>query len=396
MKPATHILGIDIAKDKFDVNLRLLAESPGRQAATFTNQPKGFAALLRWLRQHGPGAGEHLHACLESTSRYGDALAAFLYQHGCQVSLVNPRRTRAYAESQLTRCVNDAIDARLIADFCAAERNRLSLWEPLSADHQQLRQLTRARHVLVRERQRFANLLETAAGLARKTFQQQYRALERQIQQLDQLLQRWVQKELQPELREQIQLAQTVTGVGFTTALTVLAELPPLHKLRQADQAVALFGLDPIKKTSGTSVDTPARLSRMGSRYGRSALYMPALCALRCNPIIRPLGRRLADQGRSGKYIVVAAMRKLLRLLFGVLKQAQPFDPNWLNPSAPQPKNQKTTPAPAGGTPETLPPSGSSAPPSLPLTPLPKAAAGRAGLPARRPAASTAKKSLEP
>jgi transposase len=185
MKPATHILGIDIAKRKFDVCLRLLANSQRRNAATFTNNAKGFRALLQWLGQQAPGVSDQLHACLESTSRYGDALAQFLHRHGFLVSLVNPRRTRCYANSQLTRNVNDTIDARLIAEFCASERDTLRLWDPVSPDHGQLRELTRARQALVEQRDCFANMLETAAGLAGKTFQKQVRALERQIQRLD-------------------------------------------------------------------------------------------------------------------------------------------------------------------------------------------------------------------
>lgn len=342
MKLPTHILGIDIAKDKFDVNLRLLAQAQQRQAATFANTAKGFEALRRWLDRHTACAPDQLHACMESTSRYGDGLARFLHGHGYLVSMVNPRRTRCYADSQLTRCVNDIIDARLIADFCASQRATLSLWEPLRPDHQQLRDLTRARQALLDDRDRFANMLETATGLARKAFQKQFRALQRQIQQLDQVIERFVQQELQPDLLQQVELAQTIPAVGFITAVTVVAELPPIEKVRQADQAVALFGLDLIKKTSGTSVDTRARLSRMGSRRGRRALYMPALCAVRFNPIIQQLALRLRNRGRSGKYVVVAAMRKLLRLIFGVLKQRKPFDPNWPNPSAPQPKAQTT------------------------------------------------------
>jgi len=146
MQPATHILGIDIAKDKFDVNLRPLETSDSRLEATFSNNPKGFKALQQWLVKNGPRSSTRVHACLESTSRYGDALAHFLHQEDYQVSLVNPRRTRHYADSQLTRTVNDTIDARLIADFCASQRETLSLWEPLSPEHRQLRDLTRARH----------------------------------------------------------------------------------------------------------------------------------------------------------------------------------------------------------------------------------------------------------
>jgi len=171
MKPATHILGIDIAKLKFDVHLRALAGGDQRWASSFSNDSKGFKQLVRWLSEHLLGANPQLHACLECTSRYGDALAEFLQARGYRVSMVNARRTRHYANSQLTRTVNDQIDARLIADFCASERDSLTLWEPLSPDHRQLRDLTRARQSLVQEHDRFGNMLETAAGVARQVFQ---------------------------------------------------------------------------------------------------------------------------------------------------------------------------------------------------------------------------------
>src|SRR5579883_3515883 len=122
MKEATYILGIDISKNKFDVNLRALAPSSARHSALFDNNPKGFAALERWLSGHKVNNPASLHACVESTSRYGDALAAWLHAKGYQVSMVNPRRTHNYAASRLARTVNDRIDAALIADFCAEQR----------------------------------------------------------------------------------------------------------------------------------------------------------------------------------------------------------------------------------------------------------------------------------
>ena len=332
MNSVTHILGIDIAKEKFDVHLRLLAGSEWHQAATFANEPKGFKALRRWLDQHGPAREAALHSCMEATSRYGDALAGFLHDEGYLVSMVNPRRTRHYADSQLTRTVNDKIDARIIADFCAAQRDKLAIWEPLTPAHRQLRDLTRARQALVEDRDRFANMLETATGLARKTFLKQLRQLSRQIKDLDRAIKQYLP--FAEEFQKQVELAESIPGVGLITAATVLAELPPIEKIAQAKQAVALFGLDIIQKTSGSSVKTPARLSRMGSRRGRRALYMPALTAMRHNPVIKQLVERLRAKGHKGNYLVVAAMRKLLRLIFGVVKQGQPFDPHWSSPNA--------------------------------------------------------------
>jgi transposase len=322
--PASHILGIDLAKETFDVCLRTVAEDGPRQAATFPNHAKGFQALDPWLRKH---AITSLHACLEATSRYGDALALHLHQQGHLVSVVNPLRTHHYANSRLVRTQNDAIDAALIADFCAHEKPRR--WEPLPAGHRQLQDLVRTRGFFLQQKQQCLNRLETADPLSAAHLRQQIEQLEATMDEIK--IQLASQLETQPDLASQVALAQSIPGVGFLTAVVAVAELPPIERLEHAGQAVALAGLDPFHKDSGTSVHTKPRISKMGSRLLRQTLYMAALTAMRHNPIVQALVQRLKAKGKGGKRAVAAAMRKLVRLIYGVLKQGQPFDPNWPN-----------------------------------------------------------------
>ena len=96
------------------------------------------------------------------------------------------------------------------------------------------------------------------------------------------------------------------------------------------DQANAAHtaGLNPQQHQSGISVNRPVRISKIGNAVLRTALYMPALSAMRYNPAVAALVDRLKAQGRlKGKQIVIAAMRKLLVLCFGVLKTGKEFDP---------------------------------------------------------------------
>jgi transposase len=323
---ATHILGIDISKDKFDVCLRTATDQGPRHAATFHNNAKGFKDLCTWLRQQA-ATDLPLHACLEATSRYGDALALDLHQHGHTVSVVNPRRTRHYADSRLMRTQNDTIDAALIADFCASQNPRS--WRPVAEDQRQLQNLVRTRGFFLNQKQQCLNRLETADPISAKHLRSHVRQLDATLSKLEKQIIDLLQT--QPDLARQVELADSIPGVGLLTAAIAVAELPPIHRLEHAGQAVALAGLDPRKKTSGTSVHTAPRLSKMGSRLLRQTLYMAALAALRYNPIIRALGERLRAKGKGGKLIVAAAMRKLVRLIYGVLKQGQPFDPHWQN-----------------------------------------------------------------
>jgi len=130
------------------------------------------------------------------------------------------------------------------------------------------------------------------------------------------------------ELRGRRDLLLSVAGVGETLAGLLLAELPEPGVLRRSSEVVAYAGLNPSHHRSGKSIDRPTRISKIGNAVLRSALYMPALAAMRFNPAVAALAARLKSAGRlKPKQIVVAAMRKLLVICFGVLKTGKRFAP---------------------------------------------------------------------
>jgi transposase len=110
----------------------------------------------------------------------------------------------------------------------------------------------------------------------------------------------------------------------------ILAKIRDLDTFDSADQLAAFAGLTPQEFSSGYSVHGKPRLSKNGNSRLRKALYMPAIVARRCNPFIRTFCDRLLAKGKSKMSMVGAAMHKLLRQVFGVLKYQKPFDPNFL------------------------------------------------------------------
>jgi transposase len=99
--------------------------------------------------------------------------------------------------------------------------------------------------------------------------------------------------------------------------------------LPTAKAVVAYAGLNPARRESGTWAGRSV-ISRIGSPALRRALFMPAMAAVRCNPMVMALKKRLSDAGRlRPKQILVAAMRKLLVLCWGILRSGRPFDPSY-------------------------------------------------------------------
>jgi transposase len=76
-----------------------------------------------------------LHACLEATGVYGEAIALFLHERGHLISVVNPLRIKGYAQSNMQRNKIDRLDAQLIADFCLTQKPES--WPPPLADRGQ-------------------------------------------------------------------------------------------------------------------------------------------------------------------------------------------------------------------------------------------------------------------
>ncbi len=128
-----------------------------------------------------------------------------------------------------------------------------------------------------------------------------------------------------------VELLTSIPGVGTQRAALLLSEMPPVRRCTRAGQWVAFCGLAPEPRQSGKG--HYSRLSRVGppgsggplpARHQRPALES---CGTGLGPAIARPG-----QDRTGR--IVAAMHKLLRLCFGVLKSGQPFDPNRCKPRA--------------------------------------------------------------
>jgi transposase len=311
------VLGIDIAKAKFEVAL-LWADGRVRRK-TCTNTPTGFAELTRWLARQRVAT---VHATLEATGTYGDALAHYLVDAGHVVSVLNPAVIHAFAASQLTRAKTDRVDAALIARYTATQHP--APWTPAPRERRELQALVRRLEALHGMRTQETNRL--AAGPLVASVQQSIDTVVRTLTAEIEAVKRQMRDHLDrhPDLRAQRDLLISIPGIGETTAAVLLAELFD-KRYRCARQAAAFAGLVPRIHESGT-LHRRGRLSKLGSSRLRKALYFPALAAIRFNPTLRAMQARLRAAGKPPMVIVGAAMRKLIHLAYAVLKSGRAYD----------------------------------------------------------------------
>jgi transposase len=132
-----------------------------------------------------------------------------------------------------------------------------------------------------------------------------------------------------PDLKRKRDLLTSIPGIGETTAGTLLSEIPHLDRFESAKAVAAYAGLSPRQRRSGTSIHRKPRLCKTGNARLRKALYMPAIVALRFNPILRIFAERLAAVDKHKRLVIGAVMRKLLVLAYGILRSGKRFDANY-------------------------------------------------------------------
>ena len=298
-------VGVDIAKDKFDVHVRPLAKK-----ATFTNDPSGFDLFVKYLKQFPTLQ----LLVVEASGGYERPLVTHLIDDEVPVAVVNPRQARDFAKGLGHRAKTDPIDASDLAQF--AELVKPTLTPKTPENQQELQDLVTWRRQILQIRTIEKNRQNTIHGkLPIKSvkdtialFDKQLVAIEIAITELFNASDDWTAK---------TKILTSVPGVGLTTAHQLLAEISELGTVNR-NQIAALGGLAPYNHDSGK---LKGRRSISGGRPNvRSAIYMAAFSARRCNPIFKAFAKRLEDAGKPYLVIQVACLRKLLITLNAMLK----------------------------------------------------------------------------
>lgn len=309
-----RVVGIDVSKAALDV-----AVLPGGELLQLGNDVQGIEELSKKLKSEAVDL-----VVMEATGGYETAVATGLVANGLRVAVVNPRQIRDFAKATGRLAKNDRIDAQVIAAFGQAiEPEIVHLPDE---DTRELQSLVVRRRQLVAMRVQEVNRLGLMRGAMRKRIKAHVDWLENEIAKVDVDLTAGLRKS--PAWRAKDELLQSFKGVGRITSSTLIVALPELGQLdRRA--ITALVGLAPFNRDSGVM---RGRRSIYGGRSQvRTLLYMAAISAIRCNPVIRAFYERLKSRGKPHKVAMVACMRKILTILNAMVRQSTPWTPE-INP----------------------------------------------------------------
>jgi len=319
-----NTIGIDVGCKELVVVI--MVNGKARKAKSFDNTPSGHQTIIQYFKKI---KGE-TRVCIEATGVYHFDLAVALSRaDGIEVMVINPKAAHNFAKVLMKRSKTDAIDAENLAIY--AEKMLFEAWKRPADECISLRATARRIAALGKQKTQTKNqlhALESTLETPKLVIEQTkdlINILEEQIKVLrDSALVLIQQYE---ELEQAYALITGIKGIAQASAVQILSELMILPKDMTARQWVAHAGLDPRVFDSGSSVSKKPRISKVGNKYIRQALYMPALVASRFDPNIKGYYHHLIDDnGLKKVQAVCAVMRKLLHAIHGMLRTNKEFD----------------------------------------------------------------------
>jgi transposase len=304
-------VGIDVSKDRLDVHVL-----PSGQAFAVARDGKGLNELVEQLSSIRPRL-----IAVEATGGFETIVAAAIAGAHLPLAVVNPAQVRHFAQAVGKRAKTDRIDAAVIARFAEAVKP-----EPRELPDEAARLLSelvgrrvQVIEMLVAERQRERR---ASAARVRKSLARHIATLERELPEIDHDIDTMVRGS--PVWREKEDLMVTFPGVAKGTSRSVLADLPELGRLTRRE-ITSLVGYAPFTRQSG---QWKGKSMIAGGRpHVRAAIFMAALTAIRCNPVMRAFYQGLLARGKPKMVAIVAVARKIVVTLNAMLRDKKPWQP---------------------------------------------------------------------
>ena len=332
MKIIKQNVGIDISKKELAVCLMLLCDDLSTKikgTRKFSNNKPGFKTMMEWLERK-KDFDLPLHFTLEPTGVYHENLAYFLHDKNQLVHIVLSNKAKKFAESLDTISKTDKLDSKALARM-GSERI-LELWSPGSHIYRRLKILTRERSAIVKLRVMIKNQLESMMHSAypnKKSVNRLNRLIKEfnyQVEKIEKDIYELVEKDT--ELKSKVLKVKTIPGVGFLTAIIIIAETDGFALIKSIKQIVSYAGLDVKIRESGKWTGK-SKITKSGNVHIRKALYWPAYSSITHTQTHKAIYERLFNRKEIPLVAAVAVQRKVLGLIYTLWKNDTVFIDNY-------------------------------------------------------------------
>lgn len=325
MEEKINYCGIDVSNETLD--LYFINREGLPQHLQIPNNVTGFRKMLK-------ETGIQTHFVMEATGVYHLNLIFFLQEKKCRFSVVNALKIKRYIQMHLERNKSDKKDAKRIYEYGVDREPEMYIMPDMA--YFECRSLNNAIHDLTKEITKFSNQIHSLkkcpfdARSIEKSFQKIIKKLKEEKLNLE--------LELQEKLlewdKETLELVSSIKGIGKRAAAELLIYTQGFKEMNSYKQLISYAGLSPTEYRSGSSIRGRVRICKQGGKQLRHILYMCALNAKKTNAQCRALFNRLVEKGKNKKAAVIAVCNKLLKTVFGVVKNRIFYQDNYIQKAA--------------------------------------------------------------
>ncbi|WP_134091374.1 IS110 family transposase [Olivibacter sp. XZL3] len=317
-----QVYGIDLSKDKFDVNY--LDASGQQKKKTVKNNLSAISSFLSTVPE-----GSVL--CAENTGTYGDLLLFLCNQLQVTIALV-PGYSVKHSLG-LVKGKSDEVDAGRLREYGERFFDKLSFKTYQSEQISELRQLYSLRSQLVKSHK----VLKTGSHGRSVMPMQSISAqgyLESSLQFIDQQIDAVEQEMLDiitanADLDENYQLAVSVKGIGPVIATDLIIKTGNFREIDTASKAASYAGVCPFPNSSGKMV-LKTKISPFGDKKLKTLLYMGAKSAVKHNKEYKLYYQKKRQENKPHYLIMNNVSNKLLRTIYSVVCNKIPYTQDYI------------------------------------------------------------------
>lgn len=315
------VIGIDISKLTFDVAFQIEGKW---KYHNFPNETKGFKKFLTVITEAD-------HCVMEASGPYYLRLATFLYDHGINVSVVNPLTIKRFAQMKLVRAKTDKKDAQVIADYGISQQ--VSFWKPSGEITLKMQQINTMLGTIQKQKTMLKNQLEAfiSSGIIDIELKKSLKAILTKLEREQKKAEARLEELVDQHYAASFQRLKEIPGIGKKTAILLIAITDNFKKFDNYKQLIAYVGFSPRIFQSGTSVRGKGHICKMGKSQSRKLLYMCAWSAKKCNKACIQMYERLKAKGKPERVIKIALANKLLKQAFAIAKYERKYQENYIS-----------------------------------------------------------------
>jgi len=318
-----YSIGLDISKSLISVYIPI-----NSQSIEIENSLKGLKKLVSKLKKLYKKEFKELVFVYEPTGSYSDLLKRFCSDKQIKSFIINPKQSSNFAKSMGERNKTDKVDAKLLSNAIILAKDGEIKIPTYDERVEEMSVLMSYYKFIVKSRVSLVNHLESitaknGASYAINELKKDIKNYREKEQEILLEIAKIINKD--DKLKQDFENIKSITGIGDKSAIVLLHLFLKYPDANQRE-ITSLVGLDPIEKSSGTSVRGKTRISKAGAKIYRGTMFMAVMVAIRHSKYFKAFFERLQAKGKHTTLVQIALMRKMIVIAHSLYKNNQKFD----------------------------------------------------------------------